>query len=68
MVKDKGIVTLRDHVRDSSSLGLPSLNSAYITGIIDTQLEIIKKRGKGWVGQLIGSAEAQASHQCAKGR
>ena len=42
-VKEKDLVTLREHVRDLSSLGLPSLNSACITGIIDTELERLQQ-------------------------
>ena len=38
-VKEKDLVTLREHVRDLSSLGLTSLNSDCITGIIYTELE-----------------------------
>ena len=36
-------MTLREHVRDLGSLFLPSLNSACITGIIDTELKRLKQ-------------------------
>ena len=36
-------MTLREHVRDLSSLGFTYLNSACIIGIIDTDIEILKQ-------------------------
>ena len=41
-VKYEDLVTLREHVLDLSSISLTSLNSACITGIIDTDIEILK--------------------------
>ena len=40
---EEGLVTLREHVRDLSSLGFPYFNSACIKGIIDTDLERLKQ-------------------------
>ena len=36
-------MTLKGHVQDLSSLGFPSLNSACITGTIDTEVERLKQ-------------------------
>ena len=40
-VKEKDLVTIREHVQYLSSLGFLSLNSACITVIIDTELKIL---------------------------
>ena len=42
-VKERDLLTLTEHVQDFSSLGFPSFNSDCITGMIDTDIKILKQ-------------------------
>jgi hypothetical protein len=43
-IKENDMLTITEHVRDLKSLGLPSLNEACITGIIDNELQTMKQQ------------------------